>query len=182
LIRSVDKQINRLSLLINNLLDQTIMKSGRLQFNHTNFKIDTMVEETIKSLQVTTDKKIILQLSASDCKVYSDKDKIEQVITNLVSNAIKFSPRSDNIIVRTFTENNKLILEVQDFGIGIKQEKLGKIFQEFYREDEGFNYTFPGLGLGLFISSEIIKGEGGKIEVKSKEGGGSTFSFSLPCV
>src|SRR5258706_2708280 len=121
LIHSVDKQVNRLSGLINNLLDATKMILGRLEFNYANFKIDPMVAEIIKNLQLITDKKIILQLSANDCEVYTDKDKIEQIITNLVNNAVKFSPVADKEIVRTFIKSNQAQFEVYDYPIGIKQ-------------------------------------------------------------
>ena len=162
LIEKIEKQINKLSGLIDNLLDSTKIISGMVELSKTDFKIDALVAEVITGLRLTSDKKIILELAADDCEVWADKDKIEQVITNLVNNAIKFSPNADKIVVRTFTKNDEVQFVVEDFGIGIKQENIDKIFQEFYREDNDLKYTFPGLGLGLFISSEIIKKEGGE--------------------
>ncbi|MEP6594476.1 MAG: ATP-binding protein [Ginsengibacter sp.] len=181
IIKNVDKQVTRLSSLVTNLLDVTKMISGRLESNQSNFKIDLLVLEVIKDLQLTIDKKISLQLSAGAYDVYADKDKIEQTISNLVNNAVKFSPAADSIIVRTFVKNNEVHLEVEDFGIGIKEENIKKIFGQFSRVEDDFEFTFPGLGLGLYISSEIIKNEGGKIWVESKEGKGSVFGFLLPC-
>ena len=182
LIQNIEKQIHRLSSLINNLLDSSKMVTGELEFRYSVFKMDDLVKGVTADLQITNDKKIVRELNAGDCKVRADWGKIEQVITNLVNNALKFSPEADHIVIRTFVTNTQVNLEVQDFGIGIQKENLEKIFQQFYREDIDLGYTFPGLGLGLFISSEIIKRERGKIKVISKEGKGSTFSFSLPCI
>jgi signal transduction histidine kinase/DNA-binding response OmpR family regulator len=182
LVRNVDKQVGRLSVLIANLLDVTKMASGHLEFNQVDFKFDLLVSEVIKDLQVTIEKKIIVESSAGDYDVHADKNKIEQTILNLVNNAVKFSPSADVIMVRTFVKNNKVNFEVEDFGIGVKKENMEKIFGQFYRADDDFAYTFPGLGLGLYISSEIIKGEGGQIWVRSEEGKRSIFGFSLPAV
>ncbi|MEP6582854.1 MAG: ATP-binding protein [Ginsengibacter sp.] len=179
-INNIDKQVNKLSCLIDNLLDATKMISGRLQLTNVNFKIDEMLTELIRDLQLTTDKKLILKLSADHCIVHADKERIEQTVTNLVNNAIKFSPDSDKIIIKTFLTDNDVQVDVQDFGMGIKEENKHKIFEQFYRVDGDYKYTFPGLGLGLYIASEIIKREGGNIWLKSLEGKGSTFSFSLP--
>ena len=102
------------------------------------------------------------------------------MITNLISNAIKYSPDNNQIIVSTAVENENVTLSVQDFGIGISAEKQPKIFERFFRVTGGGKETFPGLGLGLFISAEIIKRHNGTISVESIEGKGSIFCFSLP--
>ncbi len=182
LIANVEKQVNKLSELINNLLDATKMISGQLQLSHVNFQMDSMLTELIRDLQLTTNKKISLQLAAGTCEVHADRDRIEQAVTNLINNAIKFSPDSDKIIVSTSIIDNEVHVDVEDFGIGIKQENKEKIFEQYYRADEDFKYTFPGLGLGLYIASEIIKRQGGKIWLESGEGKGSKFSFSLPSI
>jgi signal transduction histidine kinase len=102
------------------------------------------------------------------------------VITNLITNAIKYSPHSDKIIISTKLENKEVIVCVQDFGIGIPDDKAGRVFEQFYRVSGTKQHTFPGLGLGLYISSEIVKREGGRMWVNSVEGKGSTFCFALP--
>ncbi|MEP7231862.1 MAG: ATP-binding protein [Ginsengibacter sp.] len=181
-IKKMERQINKLSLLVHNLLDSNEIISGELTSNDLYFNIDTAVTEVVTELKLSSDKKIVMELAAPDCKVCADKDKIEQVMINLINNAIKFSPGADKIIVKTRSESNEVVFGVEDFGIGIKDENIKKIFQQFYRDDNDLGYTFPGLGLGLFISSEIVKKARGKIQVKSKKGKGSIFSFSLPCV
>lgn len=182
IVSKLDKYVEKLIHLINDMLDATKMISGHLQFNYSEFEFDKMVSEIVSDLQLTMTKKIELQLFAKGCFVKADSDKIEQTITNLVNNANKFSPDADKIIIRTFQKNDEVFCEVQDFGIGIKQENITRIFDQFFRIDNEMQKTFPGIGLGLFISSEIIKREGGKISVQSKEEEGSTFSFSLPCI
>jgi two-component system, OmpR family, sensor histidine kinase VicK len=182
IIKKVDNQVDKLTTLINNMLDATKMVSGRLEYTYSNFIFDDLIKETVTDLQITTRKKITMELSANNCTVRADKEKVEQAITNLLNNANKFSPHAENIVVRTFIKDHQLYCDIQDFGIGISDENKEKIFQQFYRINNNNKNTFPGIGLGLYISSEIIKREGGKMWVTSKEGEGSTFSFSLPCL
>ena len=112
--------------------------------------------------------------------VFGDRDRISQVITNLVTNAIKYSPGANSIIIHTSVKDSEVHLCVEDHGIGIAREKQEKVFEQFYRVSGDMQHTFPGLGLGLYISSEIIRRERGRIWVTSEEGKGSTFCFSLP--
>jgi len=101
-------------------------------------------------------------------------------LTNLISNAIKYSPHTKKIIVRTTYDSTMVTLCVEDFGVGIPKDKQDKVFEQFFRVSGAKQSTFPGLGLGLYVSSEIIKREGGRIWVESAEGKGSTFCISLP--
>ncbi len=182
MMKKMDAQINRLTSLIGDLLDVTKINSGKLQFNETEFDFNEMVKELVEDLQRTTNKHTLLENYSIAGKVYGDKERIGQVITNLITNAIKYSPHADKIIIHTSLKNNEVQLCVQDFGIGIPKDKLEKVFEQFYRVSGDMQHTFPGLGLGLYISSEIIKRVGGKIWVTSNEGEGSTFCFSLPIV
>ncbi len=182
IISKLDKYVQKLTNLINDMLDATKMISGRLQLNDSEFGFDKMVGEIVHDLQLTMSKQIDLNLGANNTYVNSDREKIEQTLTNLVNNANKYSPDADKIMVRTFRKGDEVFCEIEDFGIGIKEENVEKIFQQFFRIDTHVKNTFPGIGLGLYISSEIIKREGGKIYVRSKEGEGSVFAFSLPCI
>jgi PAS domain S-box-containing protein len=176
----MDAQVNRLTNLIGDLLDVTKINSGRLQFNKTWFNFNLAIKETIDDLQHTTQKHILIENFTETGNIYSDKDRISQVITNLITNAIKYSPHTDKIIISTRLEGNEAIVCVQDFGIGIPDDKKDRVFEQFYRVSGNKQHTFPGLGLGLYISSEIIKREGGRMWVNSVEGKGSTFCFALP--
>jgi PAS domain S-box-containing protein len=180
MIRRMDGQLNRLTSLIGDLLDVTKISSGRLQFNDREFDFDVQVGELVEELQHTTEKHILVGRAHAGATVYGDKERIGQVITNLISNAIKYSPAAGQIIVATKRKGNEAILSVQDFGIGIDEADLNRVFEQFYRVSGDMQHTFPGLGLGLYISSEIIRREGGRIWVTSKKGRGSNFCFALP--
>ncbi len=180
MINKMDGQLNRLTSLIGDLLDVTKINSGKLQFNDRDFDFNDLVKELIEDLQRTTDKHVLVENLVPTGIVHGDKERIGQVITNLITNAIKYSPQADKIIIHTSVKNNEVSLCVQDFGIGIAPDKLEKVFEQFYRVSGDMQHTFPGLGLGLYISSEIIKREGGRIWVSSKHGEGSTFCFALP--
>jgi PAS domain S-box-containing protein len=176
----MDNQIRRLTALIGDLLDVTKINSGKLQFNDAEFDFNPMVKELVEDLQRTTERHTLVENFGESAIVYGDKERIGQVIANLITNAIKYSPASDKIIIHTTIKDGEMTLCVQDYGIGIPGDKLGNVFEQFYRVSGDMQHTFPGLGLGLYISSEIIKREGGRIWVTSREGEGSTFCFALP--
>jgi hypothetical protein len=176
----MDTQINRLTSLIGDLLDVTKINAGKLQFNDVEFDFNTMVKELVEDLQRTTQKHTLVEDFHETGIIYGDRERISQVITNLVTNAIKYSPEADKITIHTSIKNDEVLLCVEDYGIGIAQNKLQKVFEQFYRVSGDKQHTFPGLGLGLYISSEIIKREGGRIWVNSSPGKGSTFCFALP--
>ncbi|GAA4088826.1 PAS domain S-box protein [Mucilaginibacter panaciglaebae] len=180
IVERMDAQINRLTNLIGDLLDVTKINSGKIQFNRTWFDFNQAVAETVTDLQHTTQKHTLVTEFSKTGKVFSDKDRISQVITNLITNAVKYSPHADKIIIQTKKDNDEISICVRDFGIGIPPDKTEKVFEQFYRVSGSKQHTFPGLGLGLYISSEIIKREGGKIWVNSVVGKGSDFYFSLP--
>jgi PAS domain S-box-containing protein len=180
MVAKMDTQISRLTVLIGDLLDVTKITSGRLQFHQTWFDFNHMMQDVVEELQRTTITHAIIEDFNAPVQVYSDKDRIGQVVINLITNAIKYSPTADEIIISSKIVDGHVEVCVQDFGIGIAKDKLDKVFEQFYRVSGDKEHTFPGLGLGLYISSEIIKREGGKIWVNSIEGKGSTFCFSLP--
>ncbi|MCD8740324.1 PAS domain-containing protein [Mucilaginibacter roseus] len=180
MVNRMDNQINRLTNLIGDLLDVTKINSGKLQFNKTWFSLNTLVREVMDDLQHTTVKHTLVHDFADTGKIFSDRERISQVLVNLISNAIKYSPAEGEVIIRTHRQNNTVTVSVEDFGIGIVPDKHKRVFEQFYRVSGSKQHTFPGLGLGLYISSEIIKREGGKMWVNSVEGEGSTFHFSLP--
>jgi PAS domain S-box-containing protein len=178
LLGKMDAQLNKLTSLIGDLLDVTKIEGGKLQFNQDFFSFDGLVDEVIEEIQRTTNKHTIEKHGAVARTIYGDKDRIEQVITNFLTNAIKYSPHADRIIVKSCFEQDHVIFCVQDFGVGIPMERQQQVFERFYRVSG--NDTIPGIGLGLYISSEIIKRQGGTIGVESEQGQGSTFYFSLP--
>jgi len=179
LLAKMNVQITKLTNLIGDLLDVTKVDGGLLQFHKSSFNFDVLVTDIIDEMQMTTTKHQIEKKLAAAQKVTGDRDRVGQVITNLLSNAIRYSPHNKKIIVTTLGNKKDVTLRVQDFGIGIQQEKKDKVFERFFRAGNSED-TFAGLGLGLFISSEIIKRHGGRMWVDSVEGKGSKFYFVIP--
>ena len=180
LLEKMNKQVDRLTALITDLLDFTRIHGDRLKLREGNYNINELISEMVEDMQRTTKlHKIDARLDRS-VQMWGDRYRTGQVLTNLLSNAIKYSPHAKKIIVSSKLEKNSITVCVQDFGIGIKKDLLNKVFERFFRISESRLNTFPGLGLGLYIAAEIIKRQGGTINVKSTDGKGSTFCFSLP--
>lgn len=180
LLAKMDNQVNKLTHLIADLLEVTKINTGRLPFNYTTFDFNQMVEEVTEEVQRTCDKHQIETQLNFKREFEGDRERICQVVTNLLTNAIKYSPDADRIIIYTEDHGHEVQLCVQDFGIGISSNKLDKVFEQFYRISGTTQHTFPGLGLGLYISAEIVKHLNGRIWVNSTEGEGSVFCFTLP--
>lgn len=182
LLGKMDSQLNKLTILIGDLLDVTKMDSNKVSFRNNYFLFDELVSELGEEMQRTTDKHNIILVGKTQKEVFGDKERIGQVITNLVSNAIKYSPDNNKVIVHSSVKNNMIYVCVEDFGVGIPNDELEKVFERFFRISGPGKDTFPGLGLGLYISSEIIKRQGGKIWVESTIGKGSSFYFKIPLI
>lgn len=177
-LKKANNHIDKLTYLINELLDVSKVESGKLELSLTRVKFNEYVHEVINSLKNITAQKI--QFTGCPlCYVNIDKIRLEQVLTNLVSNASKYSPGHDSITVRCSCTDSSVTVSVQDYGIGIAEDKLQKIFGRFYRIEE-IAAGFSGLGIGLYIASEIIKMHNGEIWGESELGSGSVFSFRLP--
>jgi signal transduction histidine kinase len=112
--------------------------------------------------------------------VRGDRDRLEQVLGNLLENAVKYSPDGSDISVSVETNDEDVITSVSDRGIGIPADELGQVFERFHRGRQVSSTNYGGLGLGLYISKQIVERHGGSIWVESKEGQGTTFYFSLP--
>lgn len=180
LVGKMSNQINKLQNLITDLLDVTKVNGGKLQFNEELFDFEQMLREVIEDLQrITPTHEIITRLQPTG-QVWADRFRISQVLTNLITNAIKYSPNSKSVVVSSSLQNDEVHVCVEDFGIGISEDHQQNLFNRFYRVSGAQENIFTGLGLGLYISSEIIKQEGGRIWLKSEEGKGSIFSFALP--
>ena len=180
LLNKMVSQINKLNVLVQDLLDIARMEGGKMKFQQVVFDFHELISEVIEQVSITTTKRIETQFADWNGSIIGDRDRTGQVLINLLTNAIKYSPEADRVIVTVEHQNKKVICSVTDFGIGISKDSLPYIFDRFYREAEAQVSTFPGLGLGLYISAEIIKRQNGEIWVQSEKGKGSVFSFSLP--
>jgi PAS domain S-box-containing protein len=177
----MDGQLDKLTGLIGDLLDSTKIEAGKLQFHEGYYDFNELVLEIVDEIQRTTQRHTIQTQLTKTKIMYGDRDRIGQTITNLLTNAIKYSPNADRIIITSVTTAKAITLRIQDFGIGISKEKRDKVFERFYRvEEREHQETYAGLGLGLYISAEIIRRHGGDIWVESEEKQGSTVCFTLP--
>ncbi|MGN6803553.1 MAG: PAS domain S-box protein [Ginsengibacter sp.] len=176
------KQVHKLAELITNLLDVSKIQAGKLVMNPVEFDMNELLSESLANLQQTTKtQKIIYKSKGSKLMVRADHERIEQVITNIVGNAIKYSRLPGDIIVNAVKKDGNINVTVTDKGIGIPKKDIENIFLRFYRVS-GSASSFSGSGVGLYISAEIIKSHGGKIWAESKVGKGSVFHFSLPAL
>lgn len=175
----MDGQLNKLTALIKDLLDVSKIEAGQLNFMSQLFDINRLIGEVVEDLQRTTKHQLVIE-GKDNIEVYGDRDRMGQVLINLLSNAIKYSPERQKIIIKSLVQNRNALVSVQDFGVGIPEEEQKKIFNRFYRVDGPKRETFPGLGLGLYITAKIVTRHGGRIWVESNEGKGSTFSFTVP--
>lgn len=173
-----DTNVSKLQDLINELLDISKIQSSGLRLLESTFDFDELVTDVINSMKHTV-KQTIVKEGGVNSLITADKQRLEQVLLNYITNAAKYSPEADKIIVDVKEKNNSLVVSVKDFGIGIPEKELHKIFGRFYRVEKT-SQKFSGLGIGLYISSEIIRKHGGDVSVESEEGKGSTFTFTLP--
>jgi len=176
----MDAQVTKLTKLINDLLDLSKMQTGQLDYREERFDLDELVQEIVETVQETTQTHHLLLEGQAQAEVSGDRDRIGQVLINLLNNAIKYSPQGDRVLVRVAISQNKALVSVQDFGIGIAKEHQHKIFERFYQVTDAEEKTYPGLGIGLYISYEIVKRHGGQMWVESKKGEGASFYFTLP--
>jgi two-component system, chemotaxis family, CheB/CheR fusion protein len=180
LLGKLNTQIDRLTNLIVDLLDFTRIENGKLKFREEEYDINGLINEVTDEIQRSTSTHTIVKKLARPVIINGDRYRTGQVLTNLLSNAIKYSPGGKKVIVSSKIEPDKIIISVQDFGIGIEPELVDKVFDRFFRITESSYNTFSGLGLGLYIAAAFIKRQGGTIQAKSSKNKGSTFSFSLP--
>ena len=171
--------INKLQHLIDELLDASKIQAGKFKFNKQPLNLTNLINTCIENSQYMYPAYTIKKELQEDITVLGNDERIEQVLMNLVNNAVKYSPHSKEILVRAEKNNESAVVSVIDFGIGMSKSEQKSIFERFYRVN-GHDSTMPGLGMGLYISSEIIKEHNGEIKVKSKLNEGSRFSFSLP--
>ncbi|RJR25775.1 hypothetical protein C4578_00885 [Candidatus Microgenomates bacterium] len=175
----IDYQADRMTSLINEILDISRIEKGNLSLEKRVFDINELAKLTIDDIRQNNPKHKLIFKGGRRIEINADILRVSQVLTNLINNAIKYSPEGKRVIVGLQKNGKEVVASVKDFGVGIPKTEQEKIFDKFYRiEKEQKNSS--GFGLGLYIVKEIIEGHGGKIWVESKEGKGSTFYFTLP--
>lgn len=176
----MDEQVDKLTAIVNDLLDVSRIESGKLRLKKTNFSLEKLIAETVEMIQATTADHQIITKGRLGKSIYADKDRIGEVLINLLTNAIKYSPGTDKVEISILKHSTTATVKVKDYGIGIAKKNIPYVFDRFFRVYGIDHKNYPGLGMGLYISAEIIKRHHGKMWVKTKKGQGSAFYFSLP--
>ncbi|MCH7558045.1 MAG: hypothetical protein IIB56_11380 [Planctomycetes bacterium] len=177
------EQSERLSLLIDNILDFAKMEEGKKEFEFEMVDMGPLLEELVSTIQQQVRHEgftVQAEIDKPLPSIQVDRAAITQAITNLIDNAIKYSAGAKKVFVRGFTENQYLIIAVQDFGLGIEPEEIDKVFERFYRGGDELTRTVKGSGLGLTLVKQIVQAHHGSVHVESEPGRGSTFSIRLP--
>ena len=175
----IEEQSNRLIHLVENILSVSKMNAGnqvlkQVDINACIKKVLPVVLEQHKQHKYET------KLSAENPIAYIDEDKFQQIMTNLLDNAGKYSEGENKVIVSTEVQNDVIKIKVKDFGVGIKEEDFGKVFQKFSRLENHLTSKTQGNGLGLYITKELVDKMGGKISFTSEFGKGTTFEVDFP--
>lgn len=180
-VKKANQSVNRLQSLISDLLDVSKIQAGKLTFTTECFNLSELVASCIENISHVYASHKIKKSLAPELIVKGNAERIEQVVMNLVSNAVKYSPPKSDIIITAEKRGTSAAVTVTDYGIGMSEANQQRIFERFYRV-ENTSVPTPGLGMGLYIAAEIIKEHNGSIEVKSRPHEGATFSFFLPLV
>ncbi|MGF9906020.1 ATP-binding protein [Brevibacillus porteri] len=180
-IATIYQEATRLTALINDFLDLQRMESGRQTYELENVAMDQVIEDIFGLYRVQSPfHKFELDLQTEQTVVYGDQAKLRQVFVNLISNAVKYSPHGGHVRVSCRQDGNRLLVEVQDEGLGIPSEAIPHLFTKFYRVDNSDRREIGGTGLGLAIVQEIVHMHHGEVAVTSESGKGSTFTVTLP--
>ncbi len=178
----IDMECDRLTRLISDLLNVSRIEAGRaLDLNPKSVDLYTLSEKVISVQRSYTNKhELILSLSEGIPSIIADEDKVDQILTNLISNAIKYSPKGGDVTITGGFSDGLVTMSVSDQGMGIPKEHMGKVFERFHRVDNRDTRQVGGTGIGLYLVKHLVEAHGGKIWIESEVGKGSSFIFTLP--
>lgn len=176
----LESETDRLTQLVNELLDVSRIQSGKLALVKERVNLSALVKELIEDMQRITPTHQIIVEGNLNKRVLADEQRLRQVLINLISNAIAYSPKAKRVIVRLSSDNRNVWVSIEDFGIGLKKNSLSRVFERFFQAENKVRTSHRGLGLGLYICRQIIRQHNGEIWAESKKGEGSTFTFKLP--
>lgn len=179
-LSKISSQVHKLHELVNYLLDVSKVQAGKMQFTMEEIAVDRFVADVVRDVQQITPSHRFRIQGKTEAHITIDKDRIRQVIVNILNNAVKYSSNAHEVIVDVSQRGARIRISITDFGIGIPKEKRDKIFDRFYQVNDAKGYTYSGMGLGLYISKDIIEKHNGTLSVESEEGKGSTFFIELP--
>ncbi len=175
------EEADRLNQLIDNLLDASRLQAGALPLEMDEVALDVLSERVARLFRTQTERHdIVVQFPSGFPVVVGDMGRLEQVLNNLVSNALKYSPGGGTITISGVARPDEVLLTVSDPGVGIPSEEISRIFERFYRGTKERHQRTPGAGLGLYLAKAIVEAHGGRIWAESRSGEGAAFSFAIP--
>jgi signal transduction histidine kinase len=180
LLRRSRRQLVRMTSLINDLLDASRIEAGRLALHPRPVRLDSLVTHALAALSQESARGRVVTECAEGLMVRGDPDRLEQVVVNLLENALKYSPGGGRVHVQLIQRGELALLSVRDEGIGIPRDEQQHLFDRYFRARNVSTHSYGGLGLGLYISRDIVEHHGGRIWVESEVGQGSTFYVALP--
>jgi signal transduction histidine kinase len=173
------RQLEKLNVLVNDLFDISKVQAGKLQFYFDELDLGLLIREICETFEHSTpDHQFVCELEPG-LLINGDQIRLEQVLTNLIANAVKYAPESPQINIAAKNKGNEIVVAVTDHGNGISKENQAHIFTQFYRIRDSDRHI-SGLGLGLYITREIVERHGGRIWVESELGKGASFLFTIP--
>jgi PAS domain S-box-containing protein len=180
MLDAIDRGSDRIDRLVNDLLDISRLQDGQLQLAKEPIDLASLVNDVVDRMAAGAPNHQLRVVSDAPAMVLGDRSRLEKVVATVVDNAIRYSPHGGKVDVEVGRRDRDAVVHVIDRGVGIPREHQGRVFQRFYRAHTNTPHDYGGMGIGLYISREIISRHGGKMEFESVEGVGSTFSFSLP--
>ncbi len=181
MLDAIDRGSDRIDRIVQDLLDISRFHAGRLDLVMEKIYLPDLVAQVADRMSLSATKhQIVFDKSPRAVVVLGDRDRLEQVVVNLIDNAMKYSPGGGQVEVAVTLDDDDAAVTVSDRGVGIPADKQGHMFERFYRAHTGTPFDYGGMGVGLYISKEIVTRHGGRIWFASREGEGSTFTFSLP--
>ncbi|WP_243141267.1 sensor histidine kinase [Alkaliphilus pronyensis] len=182
-LKVIETEANRMSRLVRDLLQLSNLDFQQAKWNKKPTEVNQLIDKTAQKLEVyahNKQQKLELQLLDEEVYVYGDEDRLEQVLLNILSNSIKYTPNNGKIVIKLIKMCQDITMEIQDNGIGIPEADMPRIFERFYRVDKARSREMGGTGLGLAIAKEIIEVHDGEIRIISSEGEGTLVVITLP--
>jgi signal transduction histidine kinase len=180
-LQGIDEEADKLETIVANLLSLSRMESGRLYLNRYPTDLGQLIQEIVARMDAQApEHRLICDVPREPLVAKMDARSIEQVMRNLVDNAIKYSPAGGAVTVHSHTDETQVWVSVSDEGIGIQPKDLERVFERFYRADTEVGRSAGGVGLGLAVCRSIVEAHGGRIWAESAPGEGSTFRFTMP--
>jgi signal transduction histidine kinase len=179
-LRRAERQVTQLSRLVGDLLEASRLELGKVQLQLDDVDLQTLVHDILEDFRLLWPDRLSLEPSTAPTRALCDSVRVEQALVNLIDNALKYSPEGSLIFIRAFAEEQRVCVSVLDQGPGIPREAQESIFERFYRLSTDTTARQRGLGLGLWISRQLVRLQGGDLWVDSGPAGGSAFTLALP--